>query len=76
MAVWAFGPVVILFSKKSHSSKRVWVQSLGSSNISVCEFRLEFLSYIYIKKKKRNYNMYVYFGHMKVGSPNSALQIV
>ena len=31
---------------------RVWVQSLGSSNIHVCEFRLEFLSYL---KKKKNY---------------------
>ena len=44
---------------------RVWVQSPGSSNIRVCEFKLEFLSYIknkikkdknplfYIKKKKK-----------------------
>jgi hypothetical protein len=32
---------------------RVWVQSPGSSNIRVCEFRLEFLSYLKKKKKKR-----------------------
>ena len=35
--------------KKLHLSMRVWVQSPGSlQNISVCEFRLKFLSYIYI----------------------------
>ena len=50
LAIWVFGPVVIPFPKKSHSSIRVWVQSPGSSNIRVCEFRLEFLSY---KKKKK-----------------------
>jgi hypothetical protein len=32
---------------------RVWIQSLGSSNIRMCEFRLEFLSYIKKKKKKK-----------------------
>ena len=46
---WVFGLVVILLPKKPYSSMRVWVQSLGFSNIRVCEFRLEFLSY---RKKK------------------------
>ena len=44
---------VIPFPKKSHSSMRVWVQFPRSSNIRVCEFRLEFLSYL--KKKKVMY---------------------
>ena len=37
-----------------HSSMRVWVQSPGSLNICVCEFRLEFLSYL--KKNNNNNN--------------------
>jgi hypothetical protein len=45
--------VVIPLPKKPHSFMRVWVQSSGSSNIRVCEFRLEFLSYIIKKKKKK-----------------------
>ena len=32
---------------------RVWVRSPGSSNICVCEFRLEFL--LYLKKKKKGF---------------------
>ena len=48
-ATWVFGSVVILFPKKPHSLMRVWVQSSESSqNIRVSEFRLIFLSYIYI----------------------------
>ena len=37
---------------------RVWVQSPGSSNIHVCEFRLEFLSYLKKKKKKKKKTQY------------------
>ena len=51
VATWLFGRVVIPLPKKLHSSIRVWVQSPGSSNICVCEFILEFLSYL--KKKKK-----------------------
>jgi hypothetical protein len=45
--------MVIPLPKKPYSSMRVWVQSPRSSNIHVCEFRLEFLSYIKKKKKKK-----------------------
>ena len=41
VATLVFVPVVIPFPKKPHSSMRVWVQSSWSSNICVCEFRLE-----------------------------------
>ena len=54
MATWVLDPVVIPISKKSHSSMRIWVQSprsLKYTCVSVCEFRLKFQSYIYIKKK-------------------------
>ena len=53
-ATWVFSPVVIPLFKKLNSSMRGWVQFPGSSTIRVCEFRLEFLSYIKkIKNKKR-----------------------
>ena len=50
-AAWIFGPVVILLPKKPSPL----YEDVGSIpkifKIYVCEFRLEFLSYIYIYKK-------------------------
>ena len=40
---------------------RVWVRSPRSSNIRVCEFRLEFLSYIKNKKKKKIHSSFLIF---------------
>ena len=42
-----FDQVVIPLLKKFHPSIRVWVRSQDLQNICVCEFRLEFLSYIH-----------------------------
>ena len=48
-ATWVFGPVVIPLPKKPYLSMRVWVRStIFSKYTCVCEFILEFLSYIYI----------------------------
>ena len=52
MATWVFGPVVIL-SPKSPPLWGCGFDLRDLQNIHVCEFRLEFLSYL--KKNKLNY---------------------
>jgi hypothetical protein len=51
---------------------RVWVQSPGSSNIRVCEFRLEFLSYK--KKKKKLAMLTILFYKILLKKKNFTLQ--
>ena len=40
--------MVIPYPKKSHHSIRMWVRSEILKNMRICEFRLGFLSFIYI----------------------------
>ena len=50
---------------------RVWVQSSGSSNIYVCEFKLEFLSY-----KKKNNKSWLYISYINLVLDFSILSLL